>query len=47
MDIVVYYWPKDEFPFWISYKKGGDLARTKTWSEINEWIKTYIVIPNI
>lgn len=47
MDVIVYHWPKETFPFWISYKNGGDLARFKTWSEVNEWIKKHIVIPNI
>lgn len=46
-DLIVYNYVGDEYPFWISYKSSGDLARMKTWAEVNDWIKKYIIIPNV
>lgn len=46
-DLRLYHWKGDEHPFGISYYGGGDLARFKTWAEVNEWIKKHVVMPVI
>jgi hypothetical protein len=47
-DLIVYLWKGDSHPFWISYKNcRGDVARFKTLTELNEWMRKHIIIPAI
>lgn len=41
-DLVVYYWEDELFPYYISYKKGGDLARFDSIDQVFDWLRKYV-----
>lgn len=46
-DLVVYLNTDEQFPVYISYKSGGDVARFKTSEELFKWLNEHVLIPNI